>query len=106
MRNPIENLGDYNDVRIDLQEAGGSKDALYQAIKDAGATEAAPRNMALGAFLMACGLAIYKGGKLMFGYLKKRKQVIENELALKTKFSDMLETQSTIENGIENDEEG
>ena len=32
MSNQIQNLGDYNKVRIDLQKAGGSREKLYQSI--------------------------------------------------------------------------
>ena len=102
MGNPLKNLGDYDEVRRDLQEAGGSKDALYQAIKDAGSAEAAPGQIALGAAItagiIAIGVGVYK---VVDGFMKKRKQAIANEPALKKEFADTLETKLLEENNGE-----
>ncbi len=40
--NPIENLGDYNLVRIELQKFGGSRTALYRAIGEEAVRQNAP----------------------------------------------------------------
>lgn len=49
MRNPIENLGDYNRMRIDLQEKDGDLDALYKDVGDTAVAKAAPGLIILGA---------------------------------------------------------
>ena len=43
MRNQIENLGDYNRLKIDLQEKDGDLDALYKEVGDTAVAKAAPR---------------------------------------------------------------
>lgn len=49
MRNPIENLGDYNKARIDLQAKNGNLDALYKDVGDTAVAKAAPRLILLSA---------------------------------------------------------
>ena len=47
----IENLGDYNKVRIDLQNAGGNLDILYGKIGATAVAKAAPALLAAGAWI-------------------------------------------------------
>lgn len=49
MRNPIENLGDYNRARIDLQAKNGDLDALYKDVGDTAVAKATPGLILLGA---------------------------------------------------------
>ena len=97
MRNPIQNLGDYNIVREALQAVGGSKDILYRKIGDTAVSKAAPKIFRSGALI---GSAITVGliGTVSLGHkgyclLKDRKQKIENEPALKKEFDEAIEAE-------------
>ncbi len=76
MSNRIENLGDYNKVRIALQEAGGSRDKLYDKIGTTAVMKAAP-------VLMLAGAGILYAGQKCFHFFKKRKEMIKGEPELK-----------------------
>lgn len=102
MRNPIDNLGDYNKVRIALQAAGGNKEILYKQIGDTAIAKVAPKLLAkggamgAGAVLVAFGTAY--GGNKLYRFIKDRKEKIENEPTLKKEFFDSIEAESVIIN--------
>ena len=90
---PLDNLGDYNDVRIDLQKFNGCKDALYKAIGDNAVNQAAPGLLVKGglggAVIMASlGVVAYFGNKLY----KNRKKAINEEPEIKAAFDEMVES--------------
>lgn len=99
MNNPINNLGDYNKLRIALQAAGGSKEILYQQIGDTAIAKAAPKllvkggAMGAGAVLVAFGTAY--GGNKLYKFFKDRKEKLEKEPALKKEFFEAIEAEST-----------
>ncbi|WP_411338054.1 hypothetical protein [Enterocloster lavalensis] len=82
-RNPIENLGDYNKVREDLQAVGGNLAALYKSIGDTAVFKAAPK-------LLLGGIAIGAVGVISFNkcvdFVKTRRHKIEKEPELKKEF--------------------
>lgn len=86
----IENLGDYNDVRIALQNADGSKKKLYKMIGDVAVAKAAPKYMAIGSAVVAVVGGVW-AGKKGIDFLKDRKKKIENEPMLKEEFNEMLD---------------
>lgn len=95
MRNPIENLGDYNRVREDLQAVGGNIQTLYKTVGDTAVSKATPMLLLKGG-VVGVGLV---SSMLLIGYksirfMKERKQKIENEPALKKEFVEMLEAES------------
>lgn len=49
----IKNLGDYNDVRIALQNADGNKEKLYKMTGDVAVAKAAPKYMTIGGAVVA-----------------------------------------------------
>lgn len=111
MNNPINNLGDYNKLRIALQAAGGSKEILYQQIGDTAIAKAAPKLLAkggvmgAGAILLAFGTAY--GGNRLYKFLIDRKEKLENEPALKKEFFEVIEAESAkmkLEEPIANDD--
>jgi len=83
MNNPLDNLGDYNKVRIDLQKAGGNMDKLYKEVGDTAVAKAAPAILLIGAGI-ALGLAYL--GKKGIESIKNRRAKIKNEASLKEKF--------------------
>lgn len=87
----IENLGDYNDVRIALQNAGGSKEKLYKMIGDVAVAKAAPKYMAIGGAVVAVVGGTVWVGKKGIDFLKDQKKKIENEPVLKEGFNEMLD---------------
>ncbi len=96
-RNPIENLGDYNKVREDLQAAGGNLFALYKSIGDTAVIKAAPKLLLEGIAIGVVGLASFNK---CVGLMKTRKQKIEKEPELKKKFAKALEvTPENTEDG-------
>jgi len=58
MFNPIDNLGDYGTFHEDLAKYGGSKQALYDAIRQSGVDEVKPQYTLLGGVLGAAVTAI------------------------------------------------
>lgn len=86
MGNPIENLGDYNRVRIDLQEKNGDLDALYKDVRDTAVVKAAPGLMLKGAIISSIIRILLDGVYKGFHFMKKRKEKLKNEPALKKKF--------------------
>jgi hypothetical protein len=91
MRNPIENLGDYNKVRIDLQNANGSLEKLYKNIGDTAVAKAAPRLLLTGGAIAAGLYGIAQIGKKGIQFMKDRKEKIINEPALKEEFAKAVE---------------
>ena len=63
MSSRIENLGDYNKVRIDLQNAGGNLDILYGKIGATAVAKAAPALLVAGAgifYISQKGVQLFK----------------------------------------------
>lgn len=94
MGNPIENLGDYNRARIDLQAKNGDLDALYKDVGDTAVAKAAPGLILLGATV---GIGLWNMGKKGIRFIKERKNKIKNEPALKKRFKEevMIESSET-----------
>lgn len=90
-RNPIENLGDYNRVREDLQAAGGNLAALYKSIGDTAVIKAAPKLLLGGITIGVVGLASFNK---CVHFMKTRKQKIEKEPELKKEFVKELKVTS------------
>lgn len=88
MNNPLDNLGDYNKVRIDLQKAGGNMDKLYKEVGDTAVAKAAPTLLLAGAGL---ALGIVYLGKKGIGFIKDRRSKIKNEASLKETFYQEVE---------------
>ena len=91
MKNPIENLGDYNKVREDLQAAGGCIETLYKNIGDTAVSKATPGIFLAGSLLTVAGIVVIFIGYKGVCFLKDRKQKIENEPALKKEFIEAIE---------------
>ncbi len=93
----IENLGDYNDVRIALQNAGGKKEVLYKMIGDAAVAKESPKLLAkggiIGGAIVLAGGGLIWAGKKGLAYLKDRKAKIESEPALKEEFDKMIDAE-------------
>jgi hypothetical protein len=98
MRNPIENLGDYNKAREALQEVGGSLEILYKNIGDTAVSKAAPKLLFKGGVIGASLLGIVFAGYKGICFIKDRKQKIENEPALKKEFFEAIEAESSKRN--------
>ena len=83
MRNPIENLGDYNRVREDLQKYNGNREALYKSIGDSAVYKKAPSLLIVGGIIgvSLCGL-----GQIGYSFVKKRRKIIREETILKEQF--------------------
>ena len=86
MKNPIDNLGDYNKARDALKAAEGSWEILYNSIGDTAVSKAAPKLLFKGG-LIGAGLVgfVYVGYK-GFCFIKDRKKKMENEPALREEF--------------------
>ena len=91
----IENLGDYNEVRIDLKNFGGNKEALYNSIGKKAVVKAAPKFLALGGLVGAV-----LGGRIRSAIwsirkcdvcIKDRKERSESEADNKEEFDKMLD---------------
>lgn len=95
MRNPIENLGDYNVVRDALKAEGGNADKLFSKIGDNAVAKAAPMLQLKGGIFGSLVTVI-----LVFGCIKvwqaigKRKLAIKNEPNLKAELFDKHEENS------------
>jgi hypothetical protein len=99
MGNPINNLGDYNKVRIDLQNAGGSMEKLYKNISDTAVAEAAPGLLLTGGAIVAGVIGIVMLGKKGIVFMKDRIEKIKNVPALKKEFVEMVESVIRKEEG-------
>lgn len=101
MRNLIENLGDYNKAREDLQAAGGSLETLYKSVGDTAVSKAAPKLMfkggVIGVSLACISFVGYKG----ICFMKDRKQRIENEPVLKKEFIETIKAKASKSNNEE-----
>jgi len=91
MRNPIENLGDYNKAREALQEVGGSLEILYKNIGDTAVSKAAPKLLFKGGVIGASLLGIVFAGYKGICFIKDRKQ-------LKKEFFEAIEAESSKRN--------
>ena len=93
MSSRIENLGDYNKVRIDLQNAGGDLNVLYGKIGATAVAKAAPALMFAGAGTLWAG---QKGVQL----LRKRKELIKHEPELKEQFKEAVQSEAVDEESV------
>lgn len=93
MSSRIENLGDYNKVRIDLQNAGGDLNVLYGKIGATAVAKAAPALMFAGAGILWAG---QKGVQL----LRKRKELIKHESELKEQFKEAVQSEAVDEESV------
>lgn len=93
MSSCIENLGDYNKVRIDLQNAGGDLNVLYGKIGATAVAKAAPALMFAGAGILWAG---QKGVQL----LRKRKELIKHEPELKEQFKEAVQSEAVDEESV------
>ncbi len=101
MRNPIENLGDYNRAREALQEAGGSLKALYKSVGDTAVSKATPKILFIGGVIGASLLGLAYAGYKGVCFLKDRKRKIANEPALKKEFVESFEVEISESNNGE-----
>lgn len=92
MGSRIDNLGDYNKVRLDLQDAHGSKEKLYKLIGDTAVSKETPKLLLKGGALFATLSGIAYLGYKGFCFMKERKQKLENEYALKNEFIETIES--------------
>ena len=90
MSNPIENLGDYNKVRVDLQKFGGDRDALYKSIGETEVAKAAPTIFLAGCAFVLLVEGCVKLGKKGYMFLKERRQLVKEEANLKKQYMEML----------------
>lgn len=91
----IENLGDYNDLRIMLQKFEGDKEKLFKSIGDAAVAKESPKLLTKGG-IIGGGIVLAIGGIICVGkkgltYLKDRKAKSENEPTLKEEFDKMID---------------
>lgn len=91
---PLDNFGDYNRARIDLQAKNGDLDALYKDVGDTAVAKAAPGLILLGA---AVGIGLWNLGKKGIHFIRDRKQKLRNEPALKKKFVETMSESSNID---------
>ena len=77
---PLDNLGDYNRARIDLQAKNGDLDALYKDVGDTAVAKAIPGLILLGATV---GIVLWNLVKKGIHFMIDRKQKLRNEPALK-----------------------
>lgn len=82
----IENLGDYNKVRISLQKEGGSLDKLYYKIGVTAIAKATP-------VLLLAGAGMLYISQMGVQFIKKRKEMIKNEPELKKQFTEKVEAE-------------
>lgn len=101
MRNPIENLGDYNKAREVLQTAGGRLETLYKSVGDAAVSKATPKILFKGGVIGASLLGIIYVGYKGVCFLKDRKQKIENEPSLKMKYFEAFKAEASESNNDE-----
>lgn len=96
-----ENFGDYNDVRIDLQNAGGNKEALYNQIKQQGAREKAPQHRCEGGAIAIVVVGVVILTQRIVSWRKKRKQLAKADAVLKQQFMEATELESNQETVLE-----
>lgn len=101
MRNPIENLGDYNKVREALQAAGGCKETLYKSIGDTAVSKATPKLLLVGGLIATGLISIVHFGNKGINFIKERKRKIENEPALKKEFFETIQVAPSKRNNEE-----
>ncbi|TQI66818.1 hypothetical protein [Clostridium sp. KNHs216] len=107
MKNPIENLGDYNKVREALQAAGGNLETLYKSVGDTAVSKAAPKLLFKGGMIGAGLLYFAYVGHKAICFMKDRRQKIENEPELKKKFVETFEAEASESDNEElNDGDG
>ncbi len=96
----LENLGDYNIVRMDLQNAGGRKEVLYKMIGDAAVAKKAPEYLFMGIVIGVTGVSIINAGfkvvKSGITFLKNRKNIIEHESVLKEEFNKIVDSEENV----------
>lgn len=88
---PLDNLGDYNRARIDLQAKNGDLDALYKDVGDTAVAKATPGLILLGATM---GIGLWNLGKKGIHFMRDRRQKLKNEPALKEKFVETISESS------------
>ena len=100
MGSRIENLGDYNRVRLDLQAKGGDLNALYDEIRKTAVSEATPKLMLRGGAIasLICGtLFLIPKVPKAIRFMKERKEMIKNEPALRKQFVETMQTDSATQ---------
>ena len=93
MSSCIENLGDYNKVRIDLQNAGGDLNVLYEKVGATAVAKAAP-------VLLLAGAGILWAGQKGVQFLRKRKELIKHEPELKEQFKEAVQSEAVDEESV------
>lgn len=105
MGSRIENLRDYNKMRLDLQAMGGNLDDLYEKVGDIAVSKEAPKLMLKGGAIAVGGLTILSGlafaGYKSIRFMKDRKLKIKNEPILREKFAETIKAESTMQNNNE-----
>lgn len=101
MRNPINNLGDYNIARNHLKAAGGRWENLYNSIGDTAVAKATPKLLFKGILIGAGVVSIACAGYNGYCFFKDRKKKMENEPALKKEFVEAIEAESLKRNNEE-----
>ena len=87
MANRIENLGDYNQMRMDLQLFGGDLDALYNCVGEIFVEKAKPKHFLMGAVLGIAGIKLLETGKK---YLIERRKLLRKEPEIKKAFTEVV----------------
>jgi len=93
----IENLGDYNKVREELQAVGDNLSALYKKVGDIAVAQNAPKLRLQGVMLTLAGEGILGIGGWGIHQIKKRKKLLAEEAELRKKFT------STVKAVVENE---
>lgn len=111
MANRLDNLGDYNVVRNDLQAHGGDVESLYKEIGDTAVAKERPaikREGQLEGFGYAAiffgGLYVCKKGYDRFKRWRNDRRLIKSEPELKEKFVEVAQKASESENTVTNEE--
>lgn len=86
MSYPLDNLGDYNKVRIDLQNANGNRELLYKQIGDIAVAKESPYIFAYGAIAGVVLAGACWVGKKGLNFLRNRREKIASEAEVKEKF--------------------
>ena len=91
MGNPLTNLGDYNVARDLVKAAGGKWDIVYNNIGKTFVAKATPKLLLKGGFIGAGIIGLAWVGREVSRFMNERKQLIENEPALKNEFIEILD---------------